>query len=237
MGQGLPKNHKKYGNDFCSANNCRKCLVVEINFSLQKCRLHSVYGSLSVNFNQGSLLYELQKESYPSLFCATNADFSKENFKQWFLKGSSFTVKYFWWVTRPPVSHFWFYEFFCWDVHSRFCSKSTVHFFNTWKNHWVPILSIVQPTVKTGTQLFQQIGDTQKSQVFLKRKKLFGGPPLTFQKAVNFMRTVSPTVRGGRVRVGGWGLGWGGRYSSTMPCMDLERFTFYIDYKAFKKWH
>jgi hypothetical protein len=43
-------------------------------------------------------------------------------------------------------------------------------------------LSNVQPAVKTGTQLFQQLGDTQKSQVFLKRKKLFGGPPLTFQK-------------------------------------------------------
>jgi hypothetical protein len=47
-------------------------------------------------------------------------------------------------------------------------------------------LSIVQPTVKTGTQLFQQLGDTQKFQVFLKRKKLFGGPPLTFQKEVSF---------------------------------------------------
>jgi hypothetical protein len=36
-------------------------------------------------------------------------------------------------------------------------------FFNTLKNHWVPILSNVQHTVKTGTQLFQQLGDTQKS--------------------------------------------------------------------------
>jgi hypothetical protein len=49
-----------------------------------------------VNFNQGSLLYELQKESYFSHFCEINADFSKEDFKQWFLKGSFLrTVVYY----------------------------------------------------------------------------------------------------------------------------------------------
>jgi hypothetical protein len=36
MGQGLTKNHKKYRNDFCSANNCKKCLIVEINFFFAK---------------------------------------------------------------------------------------------------------------------------------------------------------------------------------------------------------
>ena len=76
MGQGLPKNHKNYRNDFCSANNCEKCLIVEINFLLQKCRLHSVYGSLCVNFNPGSLLYEFRK-NYFSHFCAINAEFRK----------------------------------------------------------------------------------------------------------------------------------------------------------------
>ncbi len=55
------------------------------------------------------------------------------------------------------------------------------------KNHWVPILSIVQPTVKTGTQLFQQIGDTQKSQVFLKRKKIVRGSAPHFSKSSQFL--------------------------------------------------
>jgi hypothetical protein len=50
------------------------------------------------------------------------------------------------------------------------------------KNHWVPILSNVQPAVKTGTQLFQQLGDTQKSQVFLKRKNCSGVRPSLFKK-------------------------------------------------------
>ncbi len=40
----------------------------------------------------------------------------------------------------------------------------------------------------------------------------------------------------GRVRVGGMRAGAGGE-GSTMPYMDLERLTFYIDYEAFKWWH
>jgi hypothetical protein len=104
---------------------------------------------------------------------------------------SHFYSKYFWWVTRPPVPRFDFYEFFLLRYTLSFLQQICCSFLIHEKNHWAPILSIVQPTVKTGTQLFQQLGDTQKSQVFLKRKKLFRGPPLTFQKAVSFMRTVS----------------------------------------------
>jgi hypothetical protein len=36
----------------------------------------------------------------------------------------------------------------------------------------------------------------------------------------------------------GWGAkGWGGGEGSTIPYMDLERLTSYIDYEAFKQWH
>ena len=88
-------------------------------------------------------------------------------------------------TSSPPI--FWLlWIFFCWDIHSLFCSIQLSIFLNTWKNHWVPILSEVQPTVKTGTQLFQQLGDTQKSQVFLKRKNCSGVRPSLFKKEVSF---------------------------------------------------
>jgi hypothetical protein len=188
-------------------------------FLLQKCRLHSVYESLSVNFWPRFSPVWVSKGLCFSHFCAVNAEFQKKKFCHWFLKGSFLktvvyykqdffrqnqfapcagtqaitlkiltilTEKYFWWVTRPPVPHFWFLWIFLLRCTLSFLQQIRRPFFNTWKNHWVPILSIVQPTVKTGTQLFQQLGDTQKSQVFLKRKKLFGGPPLTFKKKVSF---------------------------------------------------
>ena len=84
MGQGLPKNHKKYRTNFCSANNCEKCLFVEINFYCKKCRLHSVYGSLSVNFYQGSLLYEFQRIMFFT-FLRHQRGIPKEDFNHWFL--------------------------------------------------------------------------------------------------------------------------------------------------------
>ncbi len=84
MGQGLPKNHKKYRTNFCSANNCIKCLIVEINFLLQKCRLHSVYGLSVWIFNQGFLLYDFQKELFFT-FLRHQRGISKEDFNHWFL--------------------------------------------------------------------------------------------------------------------------------------------------------
>ncbi len=41
----------------------------------------------------------------------------------------------------------------------------------------------------------------------------------------------APTPQAGRVTDSH------GREGSTMPYMDLERVTFYIDYQAFKQWH
>ncbi len=182
MGQGSLKNHKKYRNDFCSANNCKKCLIVEINFFFAKCRLHSVYGSLSVNFNQGSLLYEFQRIMFLT-FLRHQRGIPKGDFNHWFLSESltMSTVNIFGGQDlQSPI--FDFYELFCWDIHSLFCSNLLPIFLNTWKNHWVPILSNVQPAVKTGTQLFQQLGDTQKSQAFLKGKNCSGVRPSLFKK-------------------------------------------------------
>ncbi len=107
----------------------------------------------------------------------------KEDFNHWFLSENltMSTINIFWWA-GPPVPHFDFYEFFCWDIHSLFCSILLSIFLNTWKNHWVPILSHIQPAVKTGTQLFQQLGNTQKSQVFLKRKNCSGVRLSLFKK-------------------------------------------------------
>jgi hypothetical protein len=36
---------------------------------------------------------------------------------------------------------------------------------------------------------------------------------------------------------GGEDEGWGGGEGGTMPYMELERLTFYIDYEALKQWH
>jgi hypothetical protein len=48
-----------------------------------------------VNFNQGSLLYELQKNYVFHIFAQSTRD-SKENFSHWFLKGSFLkTVVYY----------------------------------------------------------------------------------------------------------------------------------------------
>ena len=137
-------------------------------------------------FNQGFLLYDFSKELFFT-FLRHQRGISKEDFNHWFLSEdlNHFSVVFFWWA-RLQVPHFEFYEFFCWDIHSLFCSIQLSIFLNTWKNHWVPILSKVQPTVKTGTQLFQQLGDTQKSQVFLKRKNCSGVRPSLFKKEVNF---------------------------------------------------
>ncbi len=35
----------------------------------------------------------------------------------------------------------------------------------------------------------------------------------------------------------GGGDDWGGGEGGTLPYMDLERLTFYIDYEAFKQWN
>jgi hypothetical protein len=96
MGQGLLKNHKKYRSDFCSANHCKKCLIVEINFLLQECRLHLVYGSLSVNFNQGSLLYEFQKNYVFHIFAQSTRN-SKRDFNHCGFSKAAFlkTVVYY----------------------------------------------------------------------------------------------------------------------------------------------
>jgi hypothetical protein len=77
MGQGLPKNHKKYKNDFCSANNCKKCLIVEINFIA---KMSSSFGPW---VSQCELLIKVFscmtfQNNYFSHFCAINAEFRKD---------------------------------------------------------------------------------------------------------------------------------------------------------------
>ncbi len=107
----------------------------------------------------------------------------KEDFNHWFLSENLTisTINIFGGQDlQSPILTFM--NFFCWDMHSLFCSNLLPIFLNTWKNHWVPILSNIQPAVKTGTQLFQQLGDTQKSQVFLKRKNCSGVRPSLFKK-------------------------------------------------------
>jgi hypothetical protein len=49
-----------------------------------------------VNFNQGSLLYEFQKESYFSHFLRSQRVIPKESINHWFLRGSFLkTVVYY----------------------------------------------------------------------------------------------------------------------------------------------
>jgi hypothetical protein len=81
--------------------------------------------------------------------------------------GICFTVSIFWWAAKPLAPIFQILWFFCWDIHSLFHDLTIFRF---------PIPEI------TGSK-FLKIN-------ILKRKKLFGGQPLTFQKEF-FVQTIS----------------------------------------------
>jgi hypothetical protein len=133
-------------------------------------------------FNQGFLLYDFQK-NYFSHFLRHQRGIPKEDFNHWFLLENLTiaTVNIF--GGQDLHSSIWtFMNFLLLRYTLSFLQHSTVPFSKYMKKSLGTYFEQSPAYRKNGTQLFQQLGDTQKSQVFLKRKKLFGGPPLTFQK-------------------------------------------------------